>query len=143
MIMKKLRSVFFAVLTGCLCAFFLFKEIEINSLTKETSNAVAIQIGVFKDQDKANRLQKLKGGVVIHDEDLYRVYYSILHRDENIDYITSYLRENDVNYYLKSVLLDKETLDKGLVYELEMAKEKDKDKLTINAELITMYKEVI
>ncbi len=141
--MKKLRPVFLAVLTGCLCAYFLFSEVEKNTILDNTSNAVAIQIGVFKDEAAANNLREAKGGVVFHDDDLYRVYYSILNKDTNIDFVTKYLEKQGINYYLKPLNLDLKILDGSIKYEDNMMKASDEKKLVINKEILDIYKEVI
>ena len=90
--MKKLKPVFLAVIVGCTCALVLFKTVERQTIKDvDKHNAIAVQIGVFKDADNANKMMDNYGGLVFKDNDLYRVYYSILNNDENIDFITGYL----------------------------------------------------
>lgn len=128
--MKKLYPVFFAVLIGCSCAFFLFKEVEKNTVNAETGNAVAIQIGVFKDSENANKMKNTYGGIVFEENGLYRVYYSILNKDENIEFITNYLSDRGINYYLKSVTLKDEVLNQSFEYETLMSKTNKESKLS-------------
>lgn len=141
--MKKLRPVFFAVLTGCLCAFFLFKEVESRTLDDISYNAVAIQIGVFKDKNTAEELKAKLGGVVVLDDDIYRIYYSVLNRDENIEFMTDYLSKKGISYYLKDIRLKDELASELKEYERLMIKTNEESKLSINEEILNRYKEVI
>ncbi len=141
---KQLRPVFFAVVVGCTCAFFLFREVEKKTLApKSEGNAVAVQIGVFKDEENAQKMRDTYGGVVFKDEELFRVYYSILNKDDNINFITKYLNEKGINYYLKKLNLKDEVLDSSLKIEALMSKTNGESKLALNEELLNMYKEVI
>lgn len=141
--MKKIYPVLMAVIIGCTCAFFLFKEIEKNTVNASNGNAVAIQIGVFKDSENATKMKETHGGIVYEDDGLYRVYYSILNKDENIEFITNYLDTKGLNYYLKSINLNNDILDKSLEYETLMSKTNKESKLSINEKLLDIYKEVI
>ncbi len=141
--MKKIRPTLLAVLVGCSCAFYLFKNVEKKTLVETRYNAVAVQIGVFKDADNAQKMSNTYGGLVFEDDDLYRVYYSILNKDENIDFITNYLSEKGINYYLRDLRLNKDTLADGQEIEAMMTKTKGESKLAINEELLNMYKEVV
>ena len=95
--MGKLKPIFLAVLVGCGCAFYLFRNVESKTKREVEYNAVAIQIGVFKDQTNANVMRDSLGGVICLDDDLYRVYYSILNKDENIEFVTKYLSDRGIN----------------------------------------------
>lgn len=142
-IMKKLYPVFFAVLIGCGFAFFIFNKVEGKTINKNTGNAVAVQIGVFKDLTNAEKMRDNLGGIVFEDDGIYRVYYSILNKDENIEFITNYLSKKGINYYLKSINLDNKVLDKFYEYENIMVKTNEESKLSINEELLNIYKEVV
>lgn len=141
--MKKLKPVFLAVIVGCTCAFVLFKTVEKRTVVDTKHNAVAIQIGVFKDAENANKMTDNYGGLVFKDDDLYRVYYSILNNDENIEFMTDYLSSKGINYYLKSIKVEDTLIDKSYKYETMMCKTNDESKLSINEELLNMYKEVV
>ncbi len=141
---KKLRPVILAVVVGCTCAFFLFKEIEKKTLdVKPDGNAVAVQIGVFKDEVNAEKMRKTHGGVIFKDEELFRVYYSILNKDDNINFITKYLDDKGINYYLKKLNIKDDVLAESIEIETLMSKTNGESKLAINEKLLNMYKEVI
>ncbi len=140
--MKKIKPVLLAVFVGCTCAFYLFKNVESKTAAPKY-NAVAIQIGVFKDPENAHALSETHGGLVFQDDDLYRVYYSILNIDENIDFMTEHLDSLGINYYLKDLMVSDEALANSKEYELMMEKTKGEAKLAINEEILNMYKEVV
>jgi len=140
--MKRLIPVVLAVLVGCLFSYVLFRKVEKDTLLNSTGNAIAIQIGVFTNLENAERLRDMHGGLVFQDNDLYRVYYSILSQDVNIDFITEHLSNNGVNYYLKKVTVDESLIDESYEYETLMANTNEKSKLTINEELLALYKDV-
>lgn len=141
--MKKMRPILLAVIVGCTCAFYLFKNVESKTIIEPKYNAVAIQIGVFKDAENAETMSKTYGGAVFETDDLYRVYYSILNKDENIEFMTEYLTDKGINYFLKDIRIDDETLDEMREYEMMMTKTNGESKLAINEELLNKYKEVI
>lgn len=141
--MKKLRPVFLAVLIGCTCAFVLFREVEEMTLTKVEGNAVAVQIGVFTKEENALNMSHTYGGIVTNDGGIYRVYYSVLSKDDNIEFITNYLDQNGINYYLKKITLEDDVLNMGAEYEVLMQSTNDESKMAINKELLKMYEDVI
>lgn len=141
--MKKMRPILLAVIVGCTCAFYLFKNVESKTIIEPKYNAVAIQIGVFKDAENAETMSKTYGGAVFETDDLYRVYYSILNKDENIEFMTEYLTDKGINYFLKDIRIDDETLNEMREYEMMMTKTNGESKLAINEELLNKYKEVI
>lgn len=141
--MEKIKPILLAVFVGCVCAFYLFKNVENKTIIAPKYNAVAIQIGVFKDADNAEKMSDTYGGLVFKEEDLYRVYYSILNKDENIEYVTSYLTDKGINFFLRDLKVKEEFLKESSEYELAMAKTKGEGKLAINEEILNMYKEVV
>lgn len=143
--MKKLRPVFLAVLVGCSFAFLLFKRVESRAEEEPTEdfNATAIQIGVFKDPDNAEKMKETYGGKVFKDEDVYRVYYAILQNDKNLQFMTEYLDNLGINYYLKGIKVNDDVSIKGEEYEILMKDTSSDTKLSINDKLLSIYKEVV
>ncbi len=141
--MKKIKPVFLAVLVGCSCAFVLFTEFEERTEVAIAGNAVAVQIGVFTKEENAFKMSDAYGGIVQNDGGIYRVYYSVLSKDENIEFITNYLDSNGVNYYLKKITLDDDILSEAIKYEEMMQKTSEDAKIAINKELLEMYEDVI
>lgn len=142
--MENKKPIFFAVLVGCACALFMFKTVFAIDKESPNGNAVAIQIGVFTKKENAVNLKDSFGGVVLEDGGVYRVYYSILNNDENIEYMTNYLDKQGINYYLKSITVSDDLLYKSEGYESLMSQTtKSEAKLTINDEILKMYGDVI
>ena len=141
--MRKFMPVILAVIVGTTCAFMLFRSVEKATIVDTGGNAIAIQIGVFTKRENAEAMRDNYGGVVQEDEGLYRVYYSVLCRDDNINFVTEYLDSEGINYYLKKVTLTDEVLDKVDEYEELMEKTSNKSKMNVNEEILKMYKEVV
>lgn len=133
-----------AILIGICSAFYLFSEVKPEKPKDiESGNAIAVQIGVFKTEANAEKMKNTYGGMVFKDNELYRVYYSILNKDENIEFITNYLKEKGINYFLKSINVRDELLDTSEEIELLMSKTKKEAKLKVNDKLLNIYKEVV
>lgn len=140
---KKLRPIIGAVVVGSIIAFIIFKSIEENTLLKAPTNAIAVQLGVFKTSEAALDMKKQYGGEIFEENGIYRLYYSILSRDDNIEFITNYLKDKNVNYYLKPIDIDEEALLEGQEYEKVMEKSKLDVRMSLNVELLNMYKDVV
>lgn len=141
--MKKIKPVFLAVLIGSVCAFMLFKEFKEEIKPVPSGNVVAIQIGVFTKSENAEAMKKNYGGIVSKDGDLYRVYYAVLSEDANIDFVTKYLQNQGINYYLKNITLENDILKRCEEYEVLMQKTNEETKLAINKEILKLYGDVV
>jgi len=142
--MENKKPIFLAVLVGCACALFMFKSLLKVDSKEPVGNAIAIQIGVFTKKENAENLKDSFGGMILEDGGVYRVYYSILNNNENIEYMTDYLEKQGINYYLKTITVSDDLLYKSENYEALMSKTTKNDaKLTINDEILKMYGEVI
>lgn len=102
-----------AILVGGFFAFFMFDGNVSNAVSVENSfyNAKAFQIGVFSKIENATRVAELNKGIVVSDEDLYRVYIAILNDDEAINYLSSYYRSVGINYYVRDIKVSSKFLD--------------------------------
>lgn len=139
--MKKIFPVLLAVVVGGICALFLFKRVEsVNSLVLD-GNATAVQIGVFTKEENAKAMAIKYGGIVKKDEDLFRVYYSVLSKEKNINYITKLLKEKGINYYLKRITLKESELEKLNKYESLMEKANNEMKSQVNSQMLKAYEE--
>lgn len=139
--MKKIFPVLLAVVVGGICALFLFKRVEsVNSLVLD-GNATAVQIGVFTKEENAKSMAIKYGGIVKKDEELFRVYYSVLSKEKNINYITKLLKEKGINYYLKRITLKESELEKLNKYESLMEKANNEMKSQVNSQMLKAYEE--
>lgn len=101
----------------------------------------AFQVGVYTSLEAANTYRtKYKNSIVIKDDELYRVYVSILRNQNNIDSMASYLTKNNIDYYVKDINISnkelKHTIDE---YESIMNNENEVVFLEINKMIIESY----
>ena len=126
------------------CTYILLMSTDKNDMEELKSNAVSIQIGVFKSLENATNMQERLGGYVVKVDDVYRVYYGILDNDEHINYITNYLTSRGISYYINELFLTDDVKSELDVCEQKMNKEKlDNEKLKIMFDFIKNYEEVI
>lgn len=112
---KKCFPYILAILLGIIFGYYMFDgEIHLSNILNK-SDYVGFQIGVYNDIETAEKIKKrFDGSVLIQDEELFRVYYAILHNDKNIELMERHLQEENINYYLK----DLEINDMSLISEL-------------------------
>lgn len=112
---KKCVPYILAIVLGIIFGYFMFDgEIHLSNILNK-SDYIGFQIGVYTDKESASKIkEKYDGSVLIKDEELYRVYYAILHNDKNIELMERYLQEEKINYYLK----DLEINDMNLISEI-------------------------
>lgn len=112
---KKCAPYILAIVLGIIFGYYMFDgEIHLSNILNK-SDYVGFQIGVYTDLQNAEKIkEKFEGSVLIKDEELYRVYYAILHNDKNIEVMERHLQNNKINYYLK----DLEINDMNLIAEI-------------------------
>lgn len=136
--MKRLKIIIVFLLIGSIMAFVNFNTKDDGFYTK----TIAFQLGVFNDENNALRLKERLGGIVIKENNLYRVYFAVLHDKDNIKFIEKTLDDRGISYYIRNVDLDESNFLKGDKYETLMNKSvKDKSKLKVNTMLLDLYKE--
>lgn len=108
--MKKILIVFLVALAlGGGIAFYIFNKIVIEGDDKGVSVSVkAFQIGAFSNYDNAFRVAERNNGIVVSDEDIFRVYVAILGNEKAITKLGSYYDSIGLNYYLKNVNVSKD-----------------------------------
>lgn len=114
--LKKCLPYLLAVIMGIFVGYYMFDgEFHLSNILNK-SNYIGFQIGVYTDLENAKKIQeKYTGSILVRDEELYRVYYAILHNKKNIELMEKYLQVNKINYYLK----DMEINDLSLISELD------------------------
>ena len=140
--MKKLYKVLFVFLLGIICGFYLCKN---NNLNMFDTSYKAFQVGVYTSLDAANTYKvKYKDAIVIKDNELYRVYVSILKNKNNIDNMSSYLYKNNIDFYIKDINIDNKSLkNKIKEYENVMNNENELVFLELNKMIITECEEYL
>ena len=116
-------------------------EIHLSNILNK-SDYVGFQIGVYNDFDSAEKIKtRFDGSVMIQDEELYRVYYAILHNDKNIELMERHMQEKNINYYLKELEIN----DMSLISEISsieslMDNASNSLFLELNKKILTSYK---
>ena len=140
--LKKTLPYVLSVILGIICGYYMFDgEFHLSNILKQ-SNYIGFQIGVYNDLKAAEKVKnKFDGSILIKDEELYRVYYSILHNDKNIEAMEKYLQKENISYYLKELKIN----DMSLISELSNI-EKLMDEasnslfLELNKKILSSYK---
>ena len=142
-IMKKLMPYLFALALGVFFSYLLFKgeDFNLKEVFSENVTATAFQLGVFNNEISALQLKnKYDGAIVMQDEDVYRVYYSILTQPRVIAKMGKYLDEQKINYYLKIITVKDSALIKALnEYEDTMAEGSDNVLVSVNKLITSSY----
>ena len=103
----------------------------------------AFQVGVYTNYDAAiTYSSKYSNSIIVRDNELYRVYVSILKNKDNIESMSNYLDKLGIEYYLKEISVDnKEIKSKIDDYESLMNSESEIVFLELNKMIIDTYKE--
>ena len=92
-------------------AYFLFTRQYVD---EEVVRVHAFQVGVFSNYDNALRVADRNNGIVVKDNDLYRVYVSILSSDDAVLKMMKYYDSIGLKYYLRDINVSKEFLTSEL-----------------------------
>ena len=109
---KTIISIFLAMIVGFTFGFFFLKKFNTETITEVSnikSQVYAFQIGVYKNRDNALNAAKTNKGIVILDNNIYRVYIAILKDQTLIDNLKSYYSSIGLNYYLKAINVSSKT----------------------------------
>ncbi len=109
---KTIISIFLAMIVGFTFGFFFLKKFNTETITEVSnikSQVYAFQIGVYKNRDNALNAANTNKGIVILDNDIYRVYIAILKNQTLIDNLKSYYSSIGLNYYLKAINVSSKT----------------------------------
>jgi len=142
--MKKILPYLLSLLLGGVFGFMLFKDsnFEIKEVFANTLEATAFQLGVFNNEESALLLKNnYKDSIIIRDDDVYRVYYSILSNDIVITKMEKYLINQKINYYLKNITITDKNLIKAINdFEKAMIEGSDDVLVSINGLIMSSYK---
>lgn len=95
--------ILFAILVGVgISYFFFFKEEK-----KEYEYISAFQVGVFTSYENAKDCAERNHGIVVNDNDMYRVYVSLVTDDDLKRKLSSYFNKKGIKYYIKKIQVDK------------------------------------
>ena len=117
---KTLLTILGAILVGFGLGLFFFKKFDTNieALATSVKSIYAVQVGVYKNIDNAKDVPNKMEGIVVLDNDYYRVYIDIIKDKEILNSREEYYKNNNINYYLKIINPSKEFIDKLDDYEI-------------------------
>ena len=139
---KTIISIFLAIIVGFTVGFFFLKKFNTETITEVSnikSQVYAFQIGVYKNKDNAVKEASTNNGIVILDNDIYRVYTAILKDATLIDNLKNYYNSIGLNYYLKAINVSSKT--SGIIDNYESLL-KSCDSSNYNLILDSMLKEI-
>lgn len=142
--MKKNILIFIIALTiGSLIASVIYyKSFQDNELiAKKDLSVKAFQIGVYTNYDNALKIAERNNGIVVSDEEYYRVYVALLNDLDAIKKLEEYYKDIGLKYYLKEVTVTQEFLD-TIVEDEELIKNSSSETYTtINTDVLMKYEE--
>lgn len=141
--MKKVLIVsMIAVMIGGGFAYYLFNKVVVKAEESDTVIASAFQVGVFTNYDNAKRVADRNNGLIITEDNLYRVYVAVLVDKEAINTLKKYYQEIGLNYYLKEISVSREFSKAISDDEILIRNSKGETFSTINSEILKIYKEM-
>ena len=139
--MKKIIKPLIVFIFGIISGYYICDTNYIKDIFKNTYKA--FQIGVYTNLDTANIYsEKIKDSIIVKDNELYRVYAAILKNQDNIDSMSKYLNNHNIEYYLKDIeISDKRLISEINEYENIMDSNNEVVFLEINKMIMETYKE--
>ena len=139
--MKKVIKSLIVFVIGILLGYYVNDAFKIKDIF--SNKYKAFQIGVYTNLDTANIYsEKIKDSIIVKDNELYRVYAAILKEQDNIDNMSKYLNDNNIEYFIKEIEINDKVLNNTLKeYENIMDSNNEIVFLEINKMIIEKYKE--
>ena len=115
--------VFFSAVIGFILGFLTYRNYaeKIKMVFSNTNTSYAFQVGVYNSKDMADEKAQNSKGVVIPDQDFYRVYIALATNDELKDLLAEYFTKQGIDYYIRDLDLDKDLKTKMEGYEAILA----------------------
>lgn len=108
MLMKKLIPYVISLVLGTVFGYLVFENTDFNikEVFGDYEEVTGFQLGVFNDLKVAREFKdKYMPSVIIQDDDVYRVYYSILKDDDAIIKMEDYLSNKEISFYKKRITI--------------------------------------
>ena len=103
----------------------------------------AFQVGVFTNYDNALKVADRNNGIVVAEDDIYRVYVSILSDKGAVDKMKKYYDGIGLNYYLKSISVSKKFVDSIKDNEELLVRSSSDTFSVINKSILNRFEEVL
>lgn len=132
-----------ATLIGGGAAFYLFNKIVVKAESSNESLVSAFQIGAFTNYNNAIKVSDRNNGIIVKDDDIYRVFVAVLHNQEAINILKKYYQEIGLNYYLKEISVSKSFVDEIREEEMLLINSSSDTYVTLNSEILHKYEELL
>ena len=103
----------------------------------------AFQIGAFTNYDNALRVAERNNGIVVSEEEIFRVYVAILSSQDAVDIMRKYYDSIGLNYYLRDIMVDAKFLDSLKDSEKLLVSSDTEVYKVINLSVLNMYEEFL
>lgn len=141
---KYIMPIVLAVLIGFGFGIFSFKKFENginNIINREDKQLVAFQVGVFNDLENANIKANSCNGIVINDQDMYRVYVAVTTEGEAKKVVKDYYETKGIDYYIRNLNYDENLYNEIKEYEALLMATKNEYYEEILKKMVNVYKE--
>ena len=143
--MKKIMPYIISLVMGTIFGYFVFDKTDFNikEVFGDYEEVTGFQLGVFNDIKVAREFRdKYVPSVIFQDDDVYRVYYSILKDDEVVSKMEDYLSSKEISFYKKKITVhDADLISAIHTYEGGIIKGSDKVIENINNIIMSSCKE--
>lgn len=136
---KVLIIILVAILTGSILAYIVFKGSINVKAQNNTVPAKAFQIGAYNSLDNAKRVANRNNGLVVSDNNIYRVYIAILINDEAISKIENYFTNLNITYVIKDINISSNFVTNLNTYEELIIRSSSDTYSTILKNIISEY----
>ena len=140
---RYIRLLLFASFLGIILGIFFYNDInnEVRAIANKENILYVFQAGVYKEYDNAlNMINCINVGKIYHDKNYYRVIIGITSNSSNKDKLITYFKNNNINYYLKEMHVNKSVINDLDSYELVLSKTDKKDIIdNINERMLDIF----
>lgn len=142
--MKKVLIVILcAVAIGGGAAYYLFNKVVVKAESSGEKIVSAFQIGAFTNYDNALKVADRNNGIIVDDNDIYRVFVAILYNQDAVNKLKKYYQEIGLNYYLKEIVVDDKFVDEIDEVERLLLKSDSETYITLNSEILHKYEALL
>lgn len=139
---KKMIVIMLALVIGGSIAYFMFSRRYLEE-DKNVVKVSAFQVGVFTSYDNALKVADRNNGIVVTDNDVYRVYVSILSSREAVDKMREYYDSIGLHYYLREIEVNDEFLNSIKNTEELLIMSNSDTYNIINLNVLNKYEEIL
>ncbi len=143
MMKKGIIIILIAVMLGGGFAYYLFNNIVVKEKDTDKTMVNAFQVGAFTSYDNAVRVAERDNGIVVKDEDIFRVYVAILYDKEAVNKLEDYYNKIGLNYYLKPIYVSNSFIEEIKDNEELLKVSSTETYVTINSDVLSKYEEML